>query len=107
VDLKSLSLDGLKALQANINGELAARAGRGLLVWNAEGYRVQAPNGGAVLHVSYALSSASYDEWYPTEAAAMAALYKLAGDKPVTGRFVNLTKQGCSESSAWVEVQPC
>jgi hypothetical protein len=109
--LSSMSLDGLSALEAEIAGERARRAGTGIEIRNGrDGDVADAPDGGAVLRVRWAVEEQSTDTWYPSSEAAEAALIALArahGRVPSRnsdGRFaVDLTCNGCCTSNAWVE----
>jgi hypothetical protein len=104
VDLKEMSLDELTQLEAAIYGERARRAGKAVIVRDRNG-RHPCPAGGALLAVDWAVSDQSYLAWYPTRAAARAALAALAaseGRVPESPDYVDLTYDGCLPSTAEV-----
>lgn len=93
---------------AALEGELAAIEGKPLRLYDGHYGQVHdTPQGGAILHVQWAISDQSYEDWYPTTEAAKAALLRLARDcgtaPDATGFHVDLTAPGCHQSSAWVE----
>jgi hypothetical protein len=95
----------LRQLAAAIEGEIRARAGEGLVVWDRNG-QCEVPPGGAVLEMRDAIEDYSYDEWYPTMAAAKAALARASGSRQLSenGCYVDLTAAGCNQSYALVRV---
>jgi hypothetical protein len=96
----------LRMLRVAIDGELARRAGTGLVVTEGGRYVADVPPGGAMLHVSWCTSDGPDETWFPSVDAARAALVRLADEShravSVVGLSVDLTPQGCVESSACV-----
>lgn len=93
---------------STLTAELATISGEPLRVWDGTlGDLADTPPGGALLHVSWAVSDHSYEEWYPNAEAAKAALLALALDNGTTpdadGWRVDLTSPGCHQRRAWVE----
>lgn len=96
-----------KDLQLAIIVGLAERTGEPRTVWNGrEGTLCPTPSTGAVLHVRYAVSDYSYDDWYPSVTLARAALRELAMRKGVEpddgGMSVDMTSPGCHTSDAYI-----
>lgn len=95
------------AFRAAIIKGLASAAGTGITVKDRF-VDESIPDGGALLHVEWAVSDLSYVEWYPSTSQAVAALESLAvahGRKIEPGKAppqVDLTAPGCHESAAWV-----
>lgn len=91
-----------------LEAELSTLAGTPLLIWDGmSGDLHDVPIGGALLHVSWAVSDRSYQEWYPGVEQAKAALLALARANDcvpsLDGFHVDLTSPGCHSSSAYIE----
>jgi hypothetical protein len=107
--MKQRTNDELLALRAEINSELARRAGTGIKVWSDRDGRVaDTPDGGAMLKVRWRTGSSH--TWYQNVVAAEAGLVALADkhrivpNRSLDGRFaVDLTCDGCASFEAWVE----
>ncbi len=104
---QEMSTAELRSILAEINGELTRRANGSIPIWDGRNGQVGvAPSGGALLEVEWAVKDQSYQDWYPSEDAALAALHILAashGRVPVNGQ-VDLTARGCHASYAVVRV---
>jgi hypothetical protein len=110
MDLSTMDLGALSALQAQIDGELARRAGESRCVRRGD-ERYRCPPGGALLCVRPAVGGdRNADYWYPSLEAANAALRRgwpkseigpSARDQEAL--YVDYTAAGCDSSTAWTE----
>lgn len=103
----TIPVEHLRAARLAINGEIAARAGSGIIVTDCGDLVHDMPAGGATMTVSWCTSNGPTVTWYATRDAAHAALLRFAeseGRAVLPDRwFVDLTPEGCRESSAWCE----
>lgn len=102
------TVEEIRSEIAKLTGELAALEGTAIHIWDGTAGDLQdAPPGGALLHVSWAVSDHSYTMWYPTLEGAKAALLRLARENGCvpnkSGIHVDLTSPGCHSSSATIE----
>jgi len=108
MDLTKKSINELRALRAEIDGELAAREGCGIEIWNGvDGDIADYPKEkGAILDVFWAIARDSYQVWFPLLGAAKAALLRVASDNgrspDLETMSVDLTASGCLPSGAMV-----
>lgn len=120
--LCSMSVSGEEGMKiiAAVRAAMAKTSGEGLQVWNGrDGRLMTTPTTGAVLSVQFAMHDRSYELWFASREAAVAALAGFAAqherlmdvwDEPNhAGRiaYVDLTAPGCHSSyaSVYVHVQ--
>lgn len=90
---------------SELEAELAGLKGERFEIWNGRDGQVRStPRTGATLRVSWAIQDQSYEDWYPTVAAAKAALAEMARAEgralSPNGWHLDLTAHGCHESGA-------
>lgn len=101
-----IAVDQIRREMAQLEAHLAIIAGEPLPVYRNGDLCNDTPDHGFLLEVSWAVSDASYTDWYASIEGAKAALLRLARQEGAvpssSGLSVDLTSPGCHSSRAWI-----